>query len=88
MEKLESFLSMETLILFDFIILPSRITVRHTYLSDGLDFGVSIPQKFLLSIRQSCLRLEQEEYQSIDEEIIPYKGRNKLKQYIPKKPKK
>ncbi|KRX23486.1 PiggyBac transposable element-derived protein 2 [Trichinella nelsoni] len=40
------------------------------------------------SIRQSCLRLEQEEYQSIDEEIIPYKGRNKLKQYIPKKPKK
>ncbi|KRZ52480.1 PiggyBac transposable element-derived protein 2, partial [Trichinella nativa] len=25
---------------------------------------------------------------SIDEEIIPYKGRNKLKQYIPKKPKK
>ncbi|KRY03083.1 PiggyBac transposable element-derived protein 3 [Trichinella patagoniensis] len=40
------------------------------------------------SIRQSCLRLEQEEYQSIDEKIIPYKGRNKLKQYIPKKPKK
>ncbi|KRY45272.1 PiggyBac transposable element-derived protein 3, partial [Trichinella britovi] len=35
------------------------------------------------SIRQSCLQ-----YQSIDEEIIPYKGRNKLKQYIPKKPKK
>ncbi|KRX38466.1 PiggyBac transposable element-derived protein 3, partial [Trichinella murrelli] len=31
------------------------------------------------SIRQSCLRLEQEEYQSIDEEIIPCKGRNKLK---------
>ncbi|KRY28169.1 PiggyBac transposable element-derived protein 3 [Trichinella spiralis] len=31
---------------------------------------------------------EQEKYQSIDEEIIPYKGRNKLKQYIPKKPKK
>ncbi|KRY17568.1 hypothetical protein T03_3899, partial [Trichinella britovi] len=29
------------------------------------------------SIRQSCLQ-----YQSIDEEIIPYKGRNKLKQCI------
>ncbi|KRZ50731.1 hypothetical protein T02_9965, partial [Trichinella nativa] len=27
-------------------------------------------------------------HESIDEEIIPYKGRNKLKQYIPKKPKK
>ncbi|KRZ88064.1 hypothetical protein T08_3541 [Trichinella sp. T8] len=40
------------------------------------------------SIRQSCLRLGQEEYKSIDEEIIPCKGRNKLKQYIPKKPKK
>ncbi|KRX60360.1 PiggyBac transposable element-derived protein 3 [Trichinella sp. T9] len=40
------------------------------------------------SIRQSCLRLGQEEYQSIDEEIILCKGRNKLKQYIPKKPKK
>ncbi|KRX34620.1 SCAN domain-containing protein 3 [Trichinella murrelli] len=35
------------------------------------------------SIRQSYLQ-----YQSIDEEIIPYKGRNELKQYIPKKPKK
>ncbi|KRZ73835.1 PiggyBac transposable element-derived protein 2 [Trichinella papuae] len=40
------------------------------------------------SIRQSCLRLEQEEYQSIDEEIIPYKGKNKIKHYNPKKPKK
>ncbi|XP_003382195.1 hypothetical protein Tsp_09043 [Trichinella spiralis] len=40
------------------------------------------------SVNHACLRLEQEEYQSIDEEIIPYKGRNKLKQYIPKKPKK
>ncbi|KRY18434.1 PiggyBac transposable element-derived protein 3 [Trichinella patagoniensis] len=27
-------------------------------------------------------------HESIDEEIIPYKGRNKLKQYITKKPKK
>ncbi|KAL1232569.1 putative 50protein in ND4 intron [Trichinella spiralis] len=32
------------------------------------------------SVNHACLRLEQEEYQSIDEEIIPYKGRNKLKQ--------
>ncbi|KRY51969.1 hypothetical protein T03_14082 [Trichinella britovi] len=50
MEKLASFLSMETLILFDFVILSSGMTVRHTYLSHGLDFGVSIPQKFFLVI--------------------------------------
>ncbi|KRZ51095.1 hypothetical protein T02_11270 [Trichinella nativa] len=50
MEKLASFLSMETLILFDFVILSSGMTAIHTYLSVGLDFDVTIPQKFLSAV--------------------------------------
>ena len=35
-----------------------------------------------------CRKLPQEECQSIDEQILPTKGRSALKQYIPKKPNK
>ena len=41
---------------------------------------------FLESIRGCCLQIEQEEMQSIDEEMIPFKGKHNLKQYLPKKP--
>lgn len=39
-------------------------------------------------LREACLKVEPEEKMSNDEQIIPFKGKNKLKQYIPKKPKK
>jgi len=42
----------------------------------------------LTMLRESCLKVEPKEKQSVDEQIIPFKGRNSLKQYIPKKPKK
>lgn len=35
-------------------------------------------------IRSSCLLISQDEKQSIDEMMIPFKGQNKLKQYLPK----
>ena len=43
---------------------------------------------FLESIRGCCLQIEQEEMQSIDEEMIPFKGKHNLKQYLAKKPNK
>jgi hypothetical protein len=39
-------------------------------------------------IQQACLAIEPEEKMSVDEQIIPYKGKNSLRQYLPKKPKK
>lgn len=39
-------------------------------------------------LQRNCLRLEPEEKQCIDEQIVPFKGKNKLRVYIPKKPKK
>ena len=39
-------------------------------------------------LRDACLQIEPEEKMSVDEQMIPYKGRNSLRQYIPKKPKK
>ena len=38
---------------------------------------------FLKIVRSTCLQLTNEECQCIDEEMIPFKGRNQLKQYIP-----
>lgn len=41
----------------------------------------------LESLRQQCLQVAPDQRQSIDEQIIPFKGRNQLRQYLPKKPK-
>ena len=43
---------------------------------------------FLDFIRNSCLQVENEREQSIDEIIVPFKGKSKLKQYLPCKPNK
>ena len=40
----------------------------------------------LESVRQECRNISADEYQSVDEQIIPFKGRSSLKQYVPKKP--
>jgi hypothetical protein len=37
-------------------------------------------------VKQQCNNLEQEEFHSIDEQIIPTKGRSNIRQYVPKKP--
>lgn len=42
----------------------------------------------LSMLRDACLQTEPEEKMSIDEQMIPYKGKNSLRQYLPKKPKK
>jgi len=39
-------------------------------------------------LREACQKLEPEEKISVDKQMIPFKGKNKLKQYIAKKPKK
>ena len=45
-------------------------------------------QPVLATLRESCLRIEPEERMSIAEQmILPYKGKNSLRQYLPKKPK-
>ena len=38
-------------------------------------------------LRQQCLLVAPMQRQSIDEQMIPFKGRNKLRQYLPNKPK-
>ena len=40
----------------------------------------------LTRLRDACLLIEPDERMSVDE-MIPYKGRNSLRQYIPRKPK-
>jgi hypothetical protein len=42
----------------------------------------------LESLRSACLQLEPEEKMSVDEQIIPFKGRSVMRQYVPKKPNK
>jgi hypothetical protein len=42
----------------------------------------------LESVRQACLQLELEEKMSIDEQMIPFKGKSTLNQYLPNKPRK
>ena len=39
-------------------------------------------------LRQNCLKVPPEEKNSIDEQMIPFKGRSSLRRYMPKKPKK
>lgn len=39
-------------------------------------------------LRQACLEVPPEEKMSVDEQMIPFKGKHSLRQYLPKKPKK
>ena len=39
-------------------------------------------------LRHNCLSVKPEEKNSIDEQIIPFKGKSSLRRYLPKKPKK
>ena len=39
-------------------------------------------------LRQNCLKVKPEEKNSIDEQIVPFKGKSSLRRYLPKKPKK
>ena len=39
-------------------------------------------------IRRTCLKFTPQQRQSVDEQIIPFKGKTALKQYLPKKPRK
>ena len=39
-------------------------------------------------LRQNCLKVPPEENNSVDEQIIPFKGRSSLRRYLPKKPEK
>lgn len=39
-------------------------------------------------IRRTCLQFAPQQRQSVDEQIIPFKGKTSLKQYLPKKPRK
>ena len=41
----------------------------------------------LEKLRQQCLLVAPEQKQSIDEQMIPFKGKNKIRQYLPNKPK-
>lgn len=41
----------------------------------------------LESLRKQCLLVAPEQRQSVDEQIIPFKGKNRLRRYLPKKPK-
>jgi len=43
-------------------------------------------RQFVDSIKSSFQELEVEEYNSVDESIIPFKGRSSLKQYVRNKP--
>lgn len=45
-------------------------------------------QPLVSSLRDQLKTIEQEERQCIDEQMIPFKGRSKFKQYLKKKPKK
>ena len=43
-------------------------------------------RQFVDSIKSSFREIEVEEYNSVDELIIPFKGRSSLKQYVRNKP--
>jgi len=42
----------------------------------------------LQMLRENCLTVPPEEINSVDEQIIPFKGKSSLRRYLPKKPKK
>ena len=45
-------------------------------------------RKLFEMLRQNCLKVKPEEHNSVDEQMIPFKGRSSLRRYLPKKPKK
>lgn len=45
-------------------------------------------RKMFEMLRQNCLKVKPEEHNSVDEQMIPFKGRSSLHRYLPKKPKK
>ena len=53
--------------------------------SDNFDRLYKV-RPLLDSILANCHKIPQEENQSIDEQVIPTKGRSSLRQYLPKKP--
>ena len=42
----------------------------------------------LRMLKENCCKVTPEEYNSVDEQMIPLKGRSSLRKYMPKKPKK
>jgi len=42
----------------------------------------------LQMLRENCLTVPPEEINSVDERMIPFKGKSSLRRYLPKKPKK
>lgn len=69
--------------------------LRFLHFSDNTELSSDNPDKlkkirpFLDKLQRNFLAAaESEEYQAIDEQIIPLKGRLGIKQYLPKKPKK
>ena len=55
----------------------------------SIDFNRLYKVRPLLdSVLSCCQKVPQEENQSIDEQIIPTKGRSSLRQYLPNKPQK
>ncbi|XP_031346858.1 uncharacterized protein LOC116173496 [Photinus pyralis] len=69
--------------------------LRHLHFTNNLDLDTNSTDKlkklrpFLDKLQKNFLSAtEPEEYQAIDEQIVPLKGRLSIKQYLPKKPKK
>ncbi|XP_064462103.1 piggyBac transposable element-derived protein 3-like [Ornithodoros turicata] len=50
--------------------------------------GISKVAPLLGSVRKNLCKISMEQCLSVDEQVIPFKGRSRLKQYNPKKPKK
>ncbi|KAB0790775.1 hypothetical protein PPYR_15415 [Photinus pyralis] len=69
--------------------------LRHLHFTNNLDLDTNSTDKlkklrpFLDKLQKNFLSAtEPEEYQAINEQIVPLKGRLSIKQYLPKKPKK
>jgi hypothetical protein len=54
--------------------------------SEGSKDKLKKIRPLLVNLRQRCTTVKMEENLSVDEQIIPFKGRSSLKQYLPMKP--
>ena len=68
---------------------------RGLHVVENTTYGATADEKFykirpvIKAIRNNCVKIESEKYQSVDEKIIPSKiCQTKIQQYNPKKPKK